>query len=256
MSKQIFPHSIEIKGNQDIDFKYRVANDAARNALITNNLIKVGHIIFNEADGKRWELLTFPTPGSLTGVTWGRVTPNLSSALNSTSTNEAATPNAIKQLKDLIDNLSFLDQNTPPVFIDGPDADNLKDSIRFTFVGGAQIDVSIKDLVDLGAFNNASKRSASEFILDFTTLGGSTVSVDVTAWFSTKNDVDKITINGNKFTLIKHPTNAGAKTLLEINDVITNGFWDNNTFWGKAKYLGGTNTSRTSYLVLDEIDLT
>jgi hypothetical protein len=256
MSKQIFPHSIEITGSQDIDKKYRVANDAARNLLITNQAIQVGHVIFHEADGLRYKLETYPTAGSLTGVVWKRVTPALSSALNSGATDVAANSKAVKDLKDLIDNLSFLDESNPPTFIDSNDADNYKDSIRFTFTGGATIDISIKDLVDLGALNNASKRSASDFILDFTTLGGTTVSVDVTAWFATKNDVDKITINGNKFTLIKHPTNAGAKTLLETNDVIIDGFWDNNTYWGKAKYLGGGATSRTNYLVLDEIDLT
>lgn len=256
MSKQIFPHSIEIKGSQDIDKKYRVANDAARNALITDQKIEVGHVVFHVADGLRYKLETYPTTGSLTGVVWKRITPEKTSSLNDPSTEKVATAKAVKDLKDLMDNLSFLDEANPPAFIDSNDADTHKDSIRFTFTGGATIDISIKDLVDLGALKNVAKRSASDFLLDFTTLGGTTVTVDLTAWFNSKNDVDKITINGNKFTLIKHPTNAGSKTTLETNDIITDGFWDNNTYFGKAKYLGGTVTSKTSYLVLDEIDLT
>ena len=256
MSKQIYPHSIEVKGSADLDKKYRVANDAARNALITDQKILVGHVIFHEADGLRYKLQTDPTTGSLTGVVWKRITPEKTSSLNDASTEKVATAAAVKHLKDLMDNLSFLDEANPPSFIDSNDADTHKDSIRFTFTGGATIDISIKDLVDLGALNNAAKRSASDFILDFTTLGGTTVSVDLTAWFNSKNDVDKITINGNKFTVVKFPTNSGSKTTLETNDIITDGFWSNTNYWGKAKYLGGTVTSRTSFLVLDEIDLT
>jgi len=89
-----------------------------------------------------------------------------------------------QDLKNLIDNINFLDTSNPPVFVDSNDSDALKDSIRFTFNDGTTVDVSIKDLSDLGAFNSVATNGLHN--LDFTTLGGQTISVDLDDWFNRK----------------------------------------------------------------------
>jgi hypothetical protein len=50
-----------------------VADDTVRDALITNDKIEVGHIIYHETDGVHYFLETYPTFGSLTGVSWGDI---------------------------------------------------------------------------------------------------------------------------------------------------------------------------------------
>lgn len=48
----------------------------------------------------------------------------------------------------------------------------------------------------------------------------------------------RITVFGNKFFLIKHPNNNNPAnvSVLELNDLITNGFRDGTEFWDKARY--------------------
>lgn len=62
-------------------------------------------------------------------------------------------------------------------------------------------------------------------------------------------------INGNDFYLIKHPQNniPANALILEANDFIVNGFFDDTTFWGKAQYLGGNVNSDNSWVVMDKI---
>ena len=50
--------------------KFRVANDTQRDALITGDLVKLGHIIYHETDDKHYTLKAYPTYGDLTGVVW------------------------------------------------------------------------------------------------------------------------------------------------------------------------------------------
>ncbi|NIJ45073.1 hypothetical protein FHR24_001512 [Wenyingzhuangia heitensis] len=84
--------------------KFRMANDAARDALITGDLIKLGHIIYHEADGKHYKLKTYPTFGILTGVVWDELGGSpLNNTLTSDSTTEALTAAQGKALKTLVD---------------------------------------------------------------------------------------------------------------------------------------------------------
>lgn len=62
--------SVFVSTSDDTDGKFRVANDTARDALITGELIKIGNIIYHEADQKHYSLKTYPTIGSITGVVW------------------------------------------------------------------------------------------------------------------------------------------------------------------------------------------
>lgn len=63
-------------------------------------------------------------------------------------------------------------------------------------------------------------------------------------------------VNGNNFYLIKHPQNntPANALILEPNDFIVNGFFDDITFWGKAQYLGGNVDSVNSWTVLESIE--
>jgi hypothetical protein len=55
-------------------------------------------------------------------------------------------------------------------------------------------------------------------------------------------------VNGNPFTLVKNPANLAAG--LEVNDMVTNGFWDSATFWLAAYYLGPDKDLITSWAVI------
>ena len=50
-----------------------------------------------------------------------------------------------------------------------------------------------------------------------------------------------VIVNGNLFTLNKHTLNNDPLNLsdLEVNDMITDAYWDDTTFWLMAMYLGG-----------------
>lgn len=66
-----------------------------------------------------------------------------------------------------------------------------------------------------------------------------------------------IDINGNLFTLDKHPNNdnlANAE-VVEVNDMIIDGWWSTTEYWGKARYIGpGAITDRANWQVLDSIE--
>lgn len=56
-----------------LDLKYSVANDAERDLLITNDLVKLGHQIYHVSDDKIYYLKEYPTYQSLVGVVWGAI---------------------------------------------------------------------------------------------------------------------------------------------------------------------------------------
>ena len=69
-----------------------------------------------------------------------------------------------------------------------------------------------------------------------------------------------ITVNGNTFNLKKHPQNNVIvnQETLEVNDIASNGFWDNTEFWAAAIYLGGDKDVKSNWnplLFVEEIPL-
>lgn len=54
----------------DLDEKFRVVDNTARDLLITLDLVDKGHIIYNESTSTHEYLKEYPTFGSLTGVLW------------------------------------------------------------------------------------------------------------------------------------------------------------------------------------------
>lgn len=60
-------------------------------------------------------------------------------------------------------------------------------------------------------------------------------------------------VNGNTFTLRKHPSNTN-EGVLEVNDMIVSGWWTTTEFWNQAVYLGGTETNENSWNVIDSIE--
>lgn len=65
-----------------------------------------------------------------------------------------------------------------------------------------------------------------------------------------------VVVNGNLFILNKHtlnndPLNAGD---LEVNDMITDAYWDNTTFWKTAMFLGGDKDLIGSWNIIDLIE--
>ena len=73
MSELSLPFGVYRGTRGDLDLKFRVADDAARDVLITNDLVKLGHIIYHEVDDKHYKLKTYPTFGDLTGVEWEEI---------------------------------------------------------------------------------------------------------------------------------------------------------------------------------------
>jgi hypothetical protein len=71
MAELSLPFGVYRATRGDLDLKFRVADDAARDALIDpQDLVEVGHIIYHEVDDKHYKLKTYPTFGDLTGVEW------------------------------------------------------------------------------------------------------------------------------------------------------------------------------------------
>lgn len=62
-----------------------------------------------------------------------------------------------------------------------------------------------------------------------------------------------ISINGNTFTLRKHPSNT-LTGVLEINDMIVSGWWGSTVFWVEALYLGGTTSDPNSWNIINFIE--
>lgn len=52
--------------------------------------------------------------------------------------------------------------------------------------------------------------------------------------------INKITVFGNPFQLLKHPNNSNQSEI-EVNDIILNGFRNNTTLWEKAQCLSVAN---------------
>lgn len=55
--------------------------------------------------------------------------------------------------------------------------------------------------------------------------------------------IGKVEVFGNPFTLLKHPINNDPLkvNILENNDFILNGFFNNTTLWDKAQCVDATN---------------
>jgi len=87
------PFGVRRSTRGDLDYKFRVADDAARDVLITNDLVEVGHIIYHEVDGAHYQLKAYPTFGDTTGVEWDD--------LGGTGAYESTLPEALTTLNDL-----------------------------------------------------------------------------------------------------------------------------------------------------------
>ena len=63
-------------------------------------------------------------------------------------------------------------------------------------------------------------------------------------------------VNGNPFTLVKHPNNSAASSVntLEINDAVVNGWWTTTEFWLVSTYLGGDVDALESWRTLSTIE--
>ncbi len=79
--------------------------------------------------------------------------------------------------------------------------------------------------------------------LDVSSFGNNLSSADVNAQiaFQTLNDLiisaaPTVTVNGNGFSLRKHPDNSNPSfaSTIEDNDIIYSGFWDTTTWWPAA----------------------
>jgi len=65
-----------------------------------------------------------------------------------------------------------------------------------------------------------------------------------------------VIVNGNEFHLSKNPINAdpAMSETLEINDVITDGYWDDTTYLQSAMYKGGGVNDIGSWIFVDSIE--
>lgn len=97
-------------------------------------------------------------------------------------------------------------------FIDGADADSAKDTLRFTFVNGSTIDVDVKDLFDVGALSNVA--TASNYVLNFTTLGNATIPLDLSGWFASK--ANKTTFEDITVATTKNISNTDNNKMFEV----------------------------------------
>jgi hypothetical protein len=62
-----------------------------------------------------------------------------------------------------------------------------------------------------------------------------------------------VIINGNEFTLDKHPDNITNNTIA-INDLIFNGWWDSTEYWKAARFIGTDIAVKTDWQVLDKVE--
>lgn len=65
-----------------------------------------------------------------------------------------------------------------------------------------------------------------------------------------------VTINSNAFRLIKHPSNTAPANanVLEVNDIICNGFWSGTEFWNRAQYSGGDTSDRNNWRAVSRVE--
>lgn len=64
------PYGVFRSTRGGIEEKFEVADNAARDILITSDLIKKGWVVYHITDDKHYKLKTYPTYASLTGVVW------------------------------------------------------------------------------------------------------------------------------------------------------------------------------------------
>ena len=66
-------------------------------------------------------------------------------------------------------------------------------------------------------------------------------------WFLVTESVidNKVTVFGNEFELIKHPSNS-TNGVVEVNDIISNGWVDSTTYWPMAICLSVTDINNLS----------
>lgn len=135
--------------------KFRVANDSIRDALITGDLIKIGHIIYHELDGKHYKLKTYPTFGVLDGVFWEELgSSSINNTLTSDSTIESLSAAQGKVLKGFIDSINAL------LLSDDVDLDQLQEIVDY-------IKLNKEELETLSISNIAGLQTALADINDF-----------------------------------------------------------------------------------------
>ena len=122
----IFPlsKSVFVSTRNDLDAKFRMADDTDRDKLITDDLIDIGHIIYHEADGKHYKLKTYPTYGSLTGVVWEE-TINNAQDLSDHITDDN-NPHSVTKTQVGLSNVDNTSDINKPVSADQQDALDLK----------------------------------------------------------------------------------------------------------------------------------
>jgi len=77
-------------------------------------------------------------------------------------------------------------------------------------------------------------------------------------WFI-KQEVSSIIVFGNPFSLLKHPSNNNPefKNKIQKNDIICDGYLDNNTLWLKATCVNDTDINNPdNWLLHDSLDIT
>ncbi len=64
-----------------------------------------------------------------------------------------------------------------------------------------------------------------------------------------------VIVNGHAFGLVKHASNntIANSNVIELNDIIVNGWFTAQEFWQTAKYIGGNVNDRTSWQVLSRL---
>jgi len=206
----------------DTDLKFRVADDSARNSLIINDLIDIGHIIYHIADNNHYKLDTYPTYGSLTGIVWKPVGNEKSSSITSTSEDTVATSKAVNDLKILIDSINtlllsddvtldelqeivdFIKQNKDDLdTLTISNISGLSDALdlkleRGGYTGTAQ---DLKTLIDnIDGFISVTKTDTNSWDVNYSTRLGNTVTLNFQDWFDTKMNVStSLTPNALKF---------------------------------------------------------
>lgn len=64
-----------------------------------------------------------------------------------------------------------------------------------------------------------------------------------------------VTVFGNNFTLVKHPSNSQNSSVIQNNDIIIDGFRNNTTYWYKAICTNQSDINNdNSWNVIDFID--
>ncbi len=111
--------------DDDADAKFRQADNASRDLLITQQRVQLGHIIFHEADNQHYQLATYPSIGSTTGAVWEPLGAVVTPANNLTTT-DVNVPLAAPQAGALVNQIST---RLPYATISqSTDLDNITDS--------------------------------------------------------------------------------------------------------------------------------